>query len=276
MLPVRFDLYRSESTRIWAIFGRFTELIERLSLDEAYLDVSDWRSQGSAIATEVRAQIFEETGLTASAGIAPNKMLAKIASDWRKPNGQFEVKPGDITGFMRDLPVKKLWGVGKRMQERLGALEVETCGDLQGLDKIELSRRFGRWGLKLYDLCRGIDDRVVRPHRSRKSISREMTFGEDVTDIGDLVPVMQRMLGDVRESLKGRYRDRRVRALVIKLRFADFARTTAERAHPETDEDIYTQLLVDAWQRGKGKAVRLLGVGVRLVDERGDVQMEMF
>lgn len=276
MLPVRFDLYRSESARIKAIFGRFTELIEPLSLDEAYLDVSHWQSSASAIAREIRAQIYEETGLTASAGIAPNKMLAKIASDWEKPNGQFEVKPEDIPAFIHELPVKKLWGVGKRMQEKLKGINVETCGDLQQFDKIFLSRRFGKWGLDLYELCRGRDKREVKSHRSRKSISKEHTFPNDVSNMDELLPRLQQMQEAIQETLERKYQNRRIRSLVIKLKFADFTRTTSERAHPQMNGSVYAELLQEAWHRGKGKPVRLFGIGVRLADEKEDPQMEMF
>lgn len=276
VLPVRFDLYRAESAKIRAIFGRFTELIEPLSLDEAYLDVSHWKSAASAIAREVRAQIFEETRLTASAGIAPNKMLAKIASDWNKPNGQFEVKPGHVGDFMRNLPVSKLWGVGKRMQEKLARLGVRTCGDLQQFDKFEMSRRFGKWGAELYELCRGRDDREVKAHRSRKSVSKETTFGEDVADPAELAPVMRQLYREIEELLLGKHRSRKVRSLVVKLKFSDFTGTTAESAQPRMAMDVYRILLEEAWSRGGGKSVRLFGIGVRLADEKEDPQMEMF
>jgi len=276
MLPVRFDLYRSESARIRAIFGRFTELIEPLSLDEAYLDVSHWQSSACAIAKEIRAQIHEETGLTASAGIAPNKMLAKIASDWEKPDGQFEVQAGEIPGFMQSLPVKKLWGVGKRMQEKLARINVVTCGDLQQFDKIALSRRFGKWGLELYELCRGNDEREVKPHRSRKSVSKEHTFSRDVGKPEELLPRLRQMQESIRETLEKKYPRRKIRSLVIKLKFSDFSQTTSERAHPQLDAGVYSGLLQEAWHRGQGKPVRLFGMGVRLVDEKDDPQLEMF
>ncbi len=276
MLPVRFDLYRSESAKIRAIFGRFTEKIEPLSLDEAYLDVSHWKTAPSAIAREIRAQIFEETGLTASAGIAPNKMLAKIASDWQKPNGQFEIRKEDIDDFMLTLPVSKLWGVGKKMQEKLTSIGIETCGDLQKLSKIELSKRFGRWGLDLYDLSRGVDAREVKTKRSRKSISKEHTFLEDVTQEDDLLPMLKQTIEAIGEVLQRRYRNRAVRSLVVKLKFSDFTQTTAERASGHLDESVYRGLLTEAWSRGKGRAVRLFGLGVRLQDEKDDPQMELF
>ncbi len=276
MLPVRFDLYRAESFKIRAIFGRFTELIEPLSLDEAYLDVSHWQSSAAAIAVEIRAQIFEETGLTASAGIAPSKMLAKIASDWHKPNGQFEVRPEEIDDFMLNLPVAKLWGVGKRMQEKLDKIQVQSCGDLQRFDKIELSRRFGKWGLELFELCRGRDEREVKVHRSRKSISKEHTFIEDVSNVAELLPMLRKTMAEIQAVLQARYQSRKVRSLVVKLKFADFTQTTAERAHVEPDEGVYTTLLAEAWSRGEGKPVRLFGMGVRLQDEKEDSQMELF
>ncbi len=276
MLPVRFDLYRSESARIRAIMGRFTDKVEPLSLDEAYLDLSHWSSEGGAIAREIRAQILEETGLTASAGIAPNKMLAKIASDWEKPNGQFEIMPEEIDDFMRDLPVSKLWGVGKRMQEKLGNMGVKTCGDLQHWDKLELTRRFGKWGMELYDLCRGQDGRVVKSHRRRKSISKERTFQENVKSPSELLPLLGSLQDEIEESLLGKFRDRKIRSLVIKLKFADFTRTSAERASTIQDRSVYEELLHEAWARGEGKTVRLFGLGVRLQDEKESEQMEMF
>ncbi|MGJ8677844.1 MAG: DNA polymerase IV [Akkermansiaceae bacterium] len=276
MVPVQFDLYRAESAKIREVFERFTELIEPLSLDEAYLDVSHWKSTASAIACEVRAQIFDATRLTASAGIATNKMLAKIASDWNKPNGQFEIKQHEISEFMKNLPVKKLWGVGKRMQEKLSQIGIENCGDLQKLDKIDLTRKFGKWGLELYHLSRGIDERDVKAHRMRKSISKEHTLSDNVENIGELFPKLQDMQVGIEESLRNKYSDRKVRSLVIKLKFADFSRTTAERAHHEPDSDIYRSLLHEAWSRGQGKPVRLVGIGVRLIDEEDDLQMDMF
>jgi len=180
IVPVRFELYQSVSAQIRAIFGRFTELIEPLSLDEAYLDVSHWQTSAASIAREIRSQIFEETGLTASAGISCNKLIAKIASDWQKPNGQHEISHEEVDEFMQTLPVSKLWGVGKKMQEKLTSMQIETCGELQGLSKIEMAQRFGNWGLGLYDLCRGVDHREVTVSRVRKSISKETTFGVDI------------------------------------------------------------------------------------------------
>jgi DNA polymerase IV len=274
LLPVRFDLYRSVSAHIRSIFGRFTEKIEPLSLDEAYLDLSHLQSSGAALAREIRAQIFEETQLTSSAGIAPNKLLAKIASDWRKPNGQYEIAPEEVDAFMQVLPVGKLWGVGGKMKSRLSALGIETCADMQKLDKIEMSRRFGKWGLELWELCRGIDHREVSPERVRKSLSSEHTFHENIPTLPALVPVMRGMLQGLVEDLAS-HEDRQIRSLVVKLKFADFTRTTAERSHSDLDDGIFEDLLTEAWSRGNHQGVRLIGVGVRFRDEDEVSQLDL-
>jgi DNA polymerase-4 len=232
------------------------------------------QTSAAALAREIRNQIREETGLTASAGIGPNKLIAKIASDWNKPDGQHEIRPDEVADFMRDLPAGKLWGVGGKMRAKLEALGVRTCGDLQRFDKIEMSRRFGKWGLELWELCRGIDTREVESHRIRKSVSSENTFRENLTSLDDLRPPMHSMLDGLAEDLV-RHDDREIRALVVKMKFADFTRTTAEKAHAVVDAGIFEELLAEAWQRGAGKPVRLLGVGVRFRDPEEKEQLEL-
>jgi DNA polymerase IV len=157
-LPVRFDLYSTESAKIRKILLSYTPLVEPLSLDEAFLDVTDLGRYAWDIAREIRARIYAATGLTCSAGIAPNKMLAKIASEWRKPNGQFAILPDEVDEFMRKLPVGKLWGVGPKSAEKFATLGIQTCHDLQRYSLPEMIRRFGRWGQELYYLCRGQDE----------------------------------------------------------------------------------------------------------------------
>ena len=276
IVPVRFDAYRAESSKIRAIFGRFTEAIEPLSLDEAYLDVSHLQSSGAAVAREIRAQISEETRLTASAGISSNKLIAKIASDWNKPNGQFEVTSEEIPAFIAALPVGRLWGVGGKMRDKLAAIGVQTCADLQQFDQIELARRFGKWGIELWQLCRGIDERPVTPDRTRKSLSSEMTFSENIRVLPALIPPMRGMIEGLHEDLVSKHADRVIRSLVVKLKFADFERTTAERAWHALDHIVFEELLNEAWKRGNSRAVRLLGVGVRFEDPKEEAQMEFF
>ena len=276
LMPVRFDRYRAASSMIRAIFGRFTDLIEPISLDEAYLDVSHIHSDASAVAREIRAQIIEETGLTASAGISTNKLIAKIASDWNKPDGQHEVAHGDIPAFVEALPVGRLWGVGRKMREKLTAIGVETCGDLQRFDQIELARRFGKWGVELWHLCRGIDERPVTAERTRKSLSSEITLTENARLMPELVPVMRGMIDGLAEEIAAKHWNRTIRSLVVKLKFSDFERTTAERSCHTLDREFFDELLAEAWNRGKNRTVRLLGVGVRFEDPRERTQLEFF
>jgi DNA polymerase-4 len=276
LVPVRFDHYRAVSSRIRAIFGRFTELIEPLSLDEAYLDVSQLQSAAASVAREIRAQISEETRLTASAGISSNKLIAKIASDWNKPNGQFEVTAEEIPAFIAALPVRRLWGVGSKMAEKLAALGVTTCAELQRFDQVDLSRRFGKWGLELWELCRGIDERPVTPDRTRKSLSSELTFSENIQVLPALLPPLRGMLAGLAEDVATHHSDRVIRSLVVKLKFADFERTTAERAGHALEPAVFEELLGEAWKRGRNRSVRLLGVGVRFEDPREEQQLEFF
>src|SRR4051794_7190025 len=180
ILPTRFDVYRRESATIRAILHRFSALVEPLSLDEAYLDVTDHPGAPAAVAQVIRGLILQKTKLTASAGIGPNKLIAKIASDLNKPNGQCEVAPERVLDFMTALPVRKLWGIGAVTEQKLVSLGAQTCADLQRFKRTQLCEHFGKFGLELYDQCRGIDDRPVEPHRERKSLSNEETFSRDL------------------------------------------------------------------------------------------------
>ncbi len=270
--PVRFDAYREASQQVRAIFSRYTDVIEPLSLDEAYLDLSHRQESGVALAREIRQAIFQETQLTASAGIAPNKMIAKVASDWNKPNGQLEVRSSEVASFMRGLRVSKLHGVGKRGQESLAKLGVVTCGDLQKFSKLTLAERFGKWGLDLYERARGNDDREVSGDRTRKSLSKERTFSENIEDLAWLTQVMHRLLKEVSRAVESQV-EQEIKSRVIKLKFEDFTGTTAEKAGQEMIEADYDDLLKLAWERGKGKSVRLLGVGVRLATEEDQMDL---
>lgn len=279
VVPVNFELYRETSRQIRRVFEEFTELVEPLSLDEAYLDVSHLHSEGGSVAGEVRERIRETTRLTASAGIAPNKFLAKIASDWNKPDGQFEIRPDEVRSFMLDLPVEEIWGVGKRTAEKLHRMDLRTCGDLQRISLVELDRRFGKFGQQMHELCRGIDHRPVNPDRERKSLSNERTFPEDVETAEDgesrVVDLLDELAGDYQKGHSGR----KIREGFVKLKFNDFSLTTAQRAMKTLEREVFSELLREAWQRGEGKAVRLIGTGVRFYPQEGgdenDQQMEL-
>lgn len=217
-----FPRYRAESARIHAIFRRYTELIEPLALDEAYLDVTDSRAglvTATAIARALRAHIFATTGLTASAGVAPNKYLAKIASDWRKPNGLFVIPPARIEGFVAALPVTRLPGVGRATQEQLAALGIATVGELRELERPALIARFGRYGQRLYELARGVDERPVVPDRPVQSISAEQTFTHDLP-----AALVEAALPTLAEQVwrNAGSAERIGRTVVLKLKTADF------------------------------------------------------
>ncbi|MEM9280867.1 MAG: DNA polymerase IV [Verrucomicrobiota bacterium] len=278
LLPVRFDLYKTESARIREIFARFTELIEPLSLDEAYLDVSHLDSEASSIAWEIRQQIRQETELTASAGIAPNKFLAKIASDWRKPDGQFEVRADEVSDFLAGLPVEKIWGVGKRTAARLHDAGIPTCGAMRKRSEVELVQRFGKFGRSLHRLCRGIDERPVNPHRERKSLSNERTFRHNLHEVEEGFDKLDELLEELEEDYAARHQDRQIRECVLKLKFEDFQITSAQRASESIVPAIFRELLVEAWDRGQGKSVRLIGAGIRFrpLETAAGQQLEMF
>ena len=278
MLPVRGELYREESLRIRKVFQQFTELIEPLSLDEAYLDVSHLDSSASSIAWEIRERIREKTQLTASAGIAKNKFLAKIASDWNKPDGQFEVNNEILEGFLHDLPVEKIWGVGKRTAERLHDAGITTCGVMQERSELELVKRFGKFGRALYRLCRGIDDRPVNPKRERKSLSNERTFSENLHTVEEGILKLDELVVELAEDYSSRHADRDIRDCVVKLKFGDFQITSVQRSGEAIEASVYRELLQEAWERGGGKSVRLIGAGIRFrpLPDGEDLQLEMF
>ena len=276
VLPVRFNLYRQASQKIRSIFKRYTELVEPLSLDEAYLDVTHQRRRGAEIAQEIRNVIYEETGLTASAGVGPNKLIAKIASDWNKPNGQCVVSPSRVAKFVQDLPVHFIWGVGPKSSERLAKMKVETCGQLQNFDQATLVSQFGSFGAELYKLCRGIDERPVQPNRIRKSLSCEHTFRRNLETIETCEEALKKQHSELVETLQKNAADRQIIKILVKLKFSDFRRTTAEVKSYQPELDRYLELLRDAWGRS-GQPVRLLGIGVRFADiyEEGPEQLEL-
>lgn len=183
VIAPNFDKYRAVSNQIHQIFQQYTSIIEPLSLDEAYLDVTENLKQiasATEVATRIRQDIFNQTGLTASAGVAPNKFLAKIASDWNKPDGLCVIKPSQVQQFIQHLPLKKIPGVGRVTQEKLHQLHLETLGDLQKIDEHVLIHHFGKYGRQLYLYAQGIDERVVQAERERQQISKETTFDGDL------------------------------------------------------------------------------------------------
>ncbi|MBW3564393.1 MAG: DNA polymerase IV [Acidobacteria bacterium] len=273
----RFDRYREVSLQIREIFERHTDLIEPLGLDEAYLDVTVEKT-GIATATEtaevIRREIRETTGLTASAGVAANKFLAKIASDWKKPDGLFVIKPHQVERFLEHLDVRRLPGVGRKTEERLKSMNILEVRHLRELDEDELTERFGSFGRRLWQLARGIDDRPVNPSRIRKSMSSENTYSRDLT-LEEVRETMNREIDRVWSW--GEKRGMFGRTIVVKLRSADFTTLTRQSTRcdpPATLEEFRSraQELLGAFPFGPETRFRLAGVGMSGFDEALDPQ----
>lgn len=273
--------YREVAESIFAIYRRFTDMIEPVSIDEAYLDVTGsalFNGSATRIAQAIRQQVRDETGITVSAGVAQNKFLAKVASDWNKPDGLCVVDPMRQAEFVAQLPVKKIPGVGPRTQEKLLGLGIETCSELQQLPKSQLAELFGRFGERLWQLARGDDDREVRLSRERKSVSTEHTFSRDLPDLAACQAQLDELLADLERRYEKHREQRRIIGAVAKLKFRDFSQTTAETRTRRPDRALFMALIEEAWRRGQ-KPVRLVGVGYRLEgaeDEAEAVQLPLF
>ncbi len=279
MLGVNMTLYRQVSKKIQAIFKQYTPLVQPLSLDEAFLDVSDCKQcKGSAtlIAKKIRKQIMDEHNLAASAGIAPNKFLAKIASDWNKPNGQFVITPEQIHAFVIDLPVKKIFGVGKVTNQKMQKLGIKTCADLQQLSQVQLHDKFGKFGDQLFNLSRGIDDRPVNVNSIRKSLSVEDTFIKDKKDLPACLDEIERLYESliIRLAKSQKKKKLPIKALYVKLRFDNFNTTTAQNRASDVEIGKYKQLIMTAWSRGK-RPVRLIGLGIQFDDKDAMIQLDL-
>ena len=266
-VPPRFDVYREVSKQIHAIFKNYTPLVEPLSLDEAYLDVTDnlkgiptaWET-----AKEIRARIYDETKLTASAGISCNKFLAKLASDYRKPNGQFAILPDQAEAFVATLSVAKFHGVGPKTTSKMRALGIETGADLRRQTLDFLQSRFGKSGSWYYNIARGWDDRLVQPDRERKSLGSETTFPEDRTDPVQIEAGVIAMVDDVWAWCEKT--NSRGRTVTVKIKWTDFQISTRSRSMEmtiETREKLH-QVVLDLIRSvfPPPKGVQLVGVSL--------------
>lgn len=263
----RFEIYRSISKQIRQIFLDYTPIIEPLSLDEAYLDVTHcqlFNNSATLIAKTIQQRIQQEIGITASAGVAPNKFIAKIASDWRKPNGLFVVTPANMEEFLVHLPVHKLHGVGKVTTNKLHHLGINTCYDLRKWSRSELLREFGSFGEKLWHLARGIDERPVQSPR-RQSVSVERTFQDDVPDLSHCLTKLPELLEELNKRIARLDDSYKTGKPFVKVKFYDFTQTTLEQQGAPLSLESYQILLEQAFQRGN-KPVRLLGIGTRVID----------
>ena len=266
-LPPDFPRYRAVSHQVRDIFKRHTDLIEPLSLDEAYLDVTENKTAlptATQVARTIREQVRAELQLTASAGVAPNKFLAKIASDWKKPDGLFVIQPEQVDSFLCPLPVGRVPGVGKVTEEKLSNLGVRTIGELRSIALDALEARFGRYGARLYELARGVDETPVVPNRPTQSISSEDTFEHDVP-LAETEPMIRRLAEYTWAA--SRKESRVARTVVLKLKTSGFqilTRSLTPSSPPSSCEELTTIALSLRERVGLGaeQRFRLVGVGL--------------
>jgi DNA polymerase IV len=278
-VPPDFPRYRAVSRMVREIFQEHTDLVEPLSLDEAYLDVTKNKTglpTATRVARAIRERIRQELQLTASAGVAPNKFLAKIASDWRKPDGLFVIQPEEVDPFLLPLPVERLPGVGKVTADRLKQIGAQTVGELRGLEMATLERQFGRYGVRLYELSRGIDHSKVVPNRPTQSISAEDTFERDIP-LAETGPVICRLAEKVWSA--SRNESRIARTVVLKLKTSEFSVLTRSYTPPlppaSCDELIQIALsLRERIDLGVQQCFRLVGVGLSNFREPEDTSLQ--
>ena len=273
IVPPRMNRYREASKQIQQIFKQYTQTIEPLSLDEAYLDVTgkeDYKGSATLMAQAIQTQVFQEVGITVSAGIAPNKFLAKIASDWNKPNGLFTITPPEVDAFVQELPVNKLSGVGKATQKKLAKMGIFTCNDIRGYAQnhsvFELTQHLGVFGERLHNLAYGTDNRPVQAREFRKSLSVEHTYSKDLGALSECIEKLPELQREMESRLNKQSSQHPIKKAFIKIKFCDFTQTTIERSieHSvkEPQLNTYQALCEEAFVRGN-KPVRLLGLGVR-------------
>lgn len=273
----RMQKYKEASDIVFEVFREYTDLVQGLSWDEAYLDVTDcelFNNSATLIAQDIRKKIFERTGgLTASAGIAPNKLLAKMASELNKPNGQCTIPPHEVEEFIKKVSIEKIHGVGKVTAKYMHEMNIKTCLDMQRYSRLEMINLFGKFGDALYDYCRGIDDRDVETEYERKSLGTEETYSKDISDLEEMKGHVKRMTLEIKEALED-YEDRIVKNLHVKIKYFDFKVTTIERVMPFSEEN-FIYLLEERWNQDP-RPVRLLGVGVKFEDAEEVSQLPLF
>lgn len=263
----RFDAYKEASNIVRNIFFEYTDLVEPLSLDEAYLDVTEnhkGNPSATLVAEEIRARIFEETQLTASAGVAPNKFLAKVASDYNKPNGITVITPSRAQEFLDELDIKKFFGVGKATQKKMHALGIKTGADLKEWSEIDLVKAFGKSGRWYYKIVRGIDDREVKPHRTRKSYGKERTFSEDVGNLEWVTGFLDDLAKQISEGMKKI--PTAGKTITLKVRYKNFDTITrshslAHYTNKAEEISVIAKQLLEQTEAGN-REIRLLGISL--------------
>lgn len=267
ILPPRFEVYRAESQAVHSVFQKYTEIIEPLSLDEAYLDLSEQTThhdEAVQIAKQIKNEIHQLTGLSVSAGVAKNKFLAKICSDWKKPNGFFSVAPELSRHFAQQLKIARIPGVGQVTEQQMHELGIYLVSDLEKLKKHELEQHFGKFARKLIQYFEGEDDRSVEHNQERKSIGCEQTFNQDYKTVDEAFEQIQELFEDLRGQVSQLETLNKVSGHFVKIKFHDFTQTTLERKAQGLPEiNRLREMFDEAWKRQE-KPFRLLGLGVRL------------
>ncbi|MDP5292641.1 DNA polymerase IV [Oceanimonas sp. CHS3-5] len=272
LIPGNMAEYKRISQQIRAIFHRYTELVEPLSLDEAYLDVTGsplFGGSATLIAEDIRRAIRDELQLTASAGVAPNKFLAKIASEENKPDGLFVLPPAAVADYVSGLALAKIPGVGQKTAEKLAAMGLETCAQAVAAGEETLVHRFGKFGRLLWQRAQGRDERPVQVDRVRKSVGVETTLAADIYSAPQGREILQRLWPELVRRLNGRA----ICGLCIKLKFEDFEQTTLSRRTTVLELDSALKLCEQAWVRAGDRGVRLVGVSVELAEEGQGAQL---
>lgn len=280
VLPVRMQRYREVSREIFSIFAQFTDQIEPLSVDEAFLDVTGSRAlfgSGVEIAQEIRRRVRVETGLAVSAGIATNKFLAKMASEAAKPDGLKEITPGEVDDFLLSLPVSALWGVGRTAEEKLAAYGISTVAGLRTLSLEALRKHFGKNGARLYELCRGVDSRPVRSDEESKSIGHEDTFEFDLLDPEEI----RRALLSLSERVASRLRRKELQGnrVTLKVKYTDFTTITKSKTLNigiSNGSVIFQQATELMEKTDSSRPIRLLGITLSTLDPLGSGQSDLF
>lgn len=277
ILPHNAQKYREASEQMRAIFASYSDHIEPLSLDEAFIDVSSTHHcLGSAtlIAKEIRRRIKKQVGITVSAGVANNKFLAKVASDWQKPDSLTVIEPSQVRFFLKTLPVTCLPGVGKATAKKMASLGLRTCSDLQSLSETDLTRHFGQYGLRLYHLSRGEDERPVSMRNYRQSLSVEHTVSNDLVELKQCYPLLAELDKKLDGRLHAMQKKQSITKQFIKLKYADFKVSSIETSSNQRSFSLYKQLLDDLWSKQQ-QPIRLLGVGVRFQSTQCHSQQQL-
>ncbi len=278
LLPGRMALYKQVSHQLHEILARYSQCIEPLSLDEAYLDVSHSPLCGGSatrIAEAIRRDIAQELHLTASAGVAPNKFLAKIASEQNKPDGLFVISPAEASAFAAQLPLVKIPGIGQKSAERLAAAGLYQGKDVLAWPQSRLLQQFGRTGQLLRQRAQGLDDRPVETGRARKSVGVEHTYPADLMEESAALACLPDLLQELHGRLQRHCSPERICRQGVKLKFADFQQTTVERSVQGWEPALFARLLQHAWLRGAGRGVRLVGVSVGLPEGQAERQLDL-